>query len=112
MLFLFFMKRVVHFLLSPLFPAFSIRIPKIIKLAISGNSPKNEKIICLNDSPFFQLHKYVRIILQSIVKFFSLVLNHKRIVSMSNNGSSPLVLWYNQLGMNDVDRVGAKCLPW
>ncbi len=25
---------------------------------------------------------------------------------MSNNGSSPLVLWYNQLGMNDVDRVG------
>ncbi len=29
---------------------------------------------------------------------------------MSNNGSSPLVLWYNQLGMNDVDRVGAKCL--
>ncbi|MGQ7195772.1 hypothetical protein ACUOA9_20695, partial [Escherichia sp. HC-TM1] len=21
---------------------------------------------------------------------------------MSNNGSSPLVLWYNQLGMNDV----------
>ncbi|MGK3404330.1 hypothetical protein, partial [Salmonella enterica] len=23
---------------------------------------------------------------------------------MSNNGSSPLVLWYNQLGMNDVDR--------
>ncbi|HHT4969522.1 TPA: hypothetical protein ACTYIE_003965, partial [Klebsiella pneumoniae] len=23
-------------------------------------------------------------------------------VSMSNNGSSPLVLWYNQLGMNDV----------
>ncbi len=27
---------------------------------------------------------------------------------MSNNGSSPLVLWYNQLGMNDVDRVGAK----
>ncbi|HIH7107063.1 TPA: hypothetical protein ACYRJT_004421, partial [Enterobacter hormaechei] len=24
---------------------------------------------------------------------------------MSNNGSSPLVLWYNQLGMNDVDRV-------
>lgn len=32
---------------------------------------------------------------------------------MSNNGSSPLVLWYNQLGMNDVDRVGGqKCLPW
>ncbi len=30
---------------------------------------------------------------------------------MSNNGSSPLVLWYNQLGMNDVDRVGQKCLP-
>lgn len=27
---------------------------------------------------------------------------------MSNNGSSPLVLWYNQLGMNDVDRVGGK----
>ncbi len=24
------------------------------------------------------------------------------------NGSSPLVLWYNQLGMNDVDRVGGK----
>ena len=46
--------------------------------------------------------------MQSIVKFFSLVLNHKRIVSMSNNGSSPLVLWYNQLGMNDVDRVGGK----
>lgn len=31
---------------------------------------------------------------------------------MSNNGSSPLVLWYNQLGMNDVDRVGAKIPPW
>ena len=30
---------------------------------------------------------------------------------MSNNGSSPLVLWYNQLGMNDVDRLGAKMLP-
>ncbi len=30
---------------------------------------------------------------------------------MSNNGSSPLVLWYNQLGMNDVDRVGAKMPP-
>ncbi len=27
---------------------------------------------------------------------------------MSNNGSSPLVLWYNQLGMHDVDRVGGK----
>lgn len=27
---------------------------------------------------------------------------------MSNNGSSPQVLWYNQLGMNDVDRVGGK----
>ena len=27
---------------------------------------------------------------------------------MSNNGSSPLVLWYNQLGMNDVDRVGGQ----
>lgn len=27
---------------------------------------------------------------------------------MSNNGSSPLVLWYNQLGMKDVDRVGGK----
>ena len=27
---------------------------------------------------------------------------------MSNNGSAPLVLWYNQLGMNDVDRVGGK----
>jgi len=27
---------------------------------------------------------------------------------MSTNGSSPLVLWYNQLGMNDVDRVGGK----
>ncbi len=25
---------------------------------------------------------------------------------MSNNGSSPLVLWYNQLGMNDVDGLG------
>ncbi len=23
---------------------------------------------------------------------------------MSNNGSSPLVLWYNQLGMNDVEQ--------
>lgn len=31
---------------------------------------------------------------------------------MSNNGSSPLVLWYNQLGMNDVDRVGAKMPPF
>ncbi len=30
---------------------------------------------------------------------------------MSNNGSSPLVLWYNQLGMNDVDRVGGKMPP-
>ena len=27
---------------------------------------------------------------------------------MSNNGSSPLVRWYNQLGMNDVDSVGGK----
>ncbi|MGD1359401.1 hypothetical protein ACP6PF_13070, partial [Klebsiella pneumoniae] len=27
---------------------------------------------------------------------------------MSNNGSSPLVLWYNQLGMNDVDIVWGK----
>lgn len=27
---------------------------------------------------------------------------------MSNNGSSPQILWYNQLGMNDVDRVGGK----
>ncbi len=27
---------------------------------------------------------------------------------MSNNGELPLVLWYNQLGMNDVDRVGGK----
>ncbi len=27
---------------------------------------------------------------------------------MSNNGSLPLVLWYNQLGMNDVDVVGGK----
>ncbi len=31
---------------------------------------------------------------------------------MSNNGSSPLVLWYNQLGMNDVDRVGGNMPPW
>ncbi|HCO15052.1 MAG TPA: phosphoenolpyruvate synthase, partial [Shigella sp.] len=30
---------------------------------------------------------------------------------MSNNGSSPLVLWYNQLGMNDVYRVGGKNAP-
>ena len=27
---------------------------------------------------------------------------------MSNNGEQPLVLWYNQLGMHDVDRVGGK----
>ena len=27
---------------------------------------------------------------------------------MSNIGEVPLVLWYNQLGMNDVDRVGGK----
>ncbi|GAB3402430.1 phosphoenolpyruvate synthase [Erwinia aphidicola] len=27
---------------------------------------------------------------------------------MSNKGELPLVLWYNQLGMNDVDRVGGK----
>ncbi|MDW8848119.1 phosphoenolpyruvate synthase [Erwinia sp. MMLR14_017] len=27
---------------------------------------------------------------------------------MSNKGEVPLVLWYNQLGMNDVDRVGGK----
>ncbi|MBV4366524.1 phosphoenolpyruvate synthase [Erwinia phyllosphaerae] len=27
---------------------------------------------------------------------------------MSNIGELPLVLWYNQLGMNDVDRVGGK----
>ncbi|PKH26516.1 phosphoenolpyruvate synthase [Enterobacterales bacterium CwR94] len=27
---------------------------------------------------------------------------------MSNQGDLPLVLWYNQLGMNDVDRVGGK----
>lgn len=29
---------------------------------------------------------------------------------MSSKGEQPLVLWYNQLGMHDVDRVGAKCL--
>jgi len=40
--------------------------------------------------------------------FITPIKYHKRIVSMSNNGSSPLVLWYNQLGMNDVDRVGGK----
>ncbi|MGD8106180.1 phosphoenolpyruvate synthase [Pantoea sp. FN0302] len=27
---------------------------------------------------------------------------------MSNQGEMPLVLWYSQLGMNDVDRVGGK----
>ncbi len=27
---------------------------------------------------------------------------------MSNHGVSPLVLWYNQLGMNDVEKVGGK----
>ncbi|RRZ90394.1 phosphoenolpyruvate synthase [Erwinia sp. 198] len=27
---------------------------------------------------------------------------------MSNQGALPFVLWYNQLGMNDVDRVGGK----
>ena len=28
---------------------------------------------------------------------------------MSNNGQTPCnVLWYNQLGMNDVPRVGGK----
>lgn len=27
---------------------------------------------------------------------------------MSSKGDLPLVLWYNQLGMNDVDRVGGK----
>lgn len=27
---------------------------------------------------------------------------------MSDHDSAPLVLWYNQLGMNDVDRVGGK----
>lgn len=27
---------------------------------------------------------------------------------MSNKGEVPLVLWYNQLGMHDVDRVGGK----
>lgn len=27
---------------------------------------------------------------------------------MSNKGELPLVLWYNQLGMNDVDQVGGK----
>lgn len=31
---------------------------------------------------------------------------------MSNKGELPLVLWYNQLGMNDVDRVGAKMPLW
>lgn len=30
---------------------------------------------------------------------------------MSSKGEQPLVLWYNQLGMHDVDRVGGKkCL--
>lgn len=38
--------------------------------------------------------------------------NQKRIVSMSNHGVSPLVLWYNQLGMNDVEKVGGKTPPW
>lgn len=27
---------------------------------------------------------------------------------MSSKGDLPLVLWYDQLGMNDVDRVGGK----
>ena len=27
---------------------------------------------------------------------------------MSNQGERSLVLWYNQLGMHDVDRVGGK----
>ncbi|HAH14279.1 MAG TPA: phosphoenolpyruvate synthase, partial [Pantoea agglomerans] len=27
---------------------------------------------------------------------------------MSSKGEQPLVLWYNQLGMHDVDRVGGK----
>lgn len=32
---------------------------------------------------------------------------------MSNNGHTRCnVLWYNQLGMHDVDRVGGKMPPW
>ncbi len=31
---------------------------------------------------------------------------------MSNQDQQSLVLWYNQLGMHDVDRVGARMLPW
>lgn len=31
---------------------------------------------------------------------------------MSNKGEVPLVLWYNQLGMHDVDRVGGKNASW
>ena len=27
---------------------------------------------------------------------------------MASNDAQPLVLWYNQLGMHDVDRVGGK----
>jgi len=37
--------------------------------------------------------------------FLALFLINERIVSMSDNA---LVLWYNQLGMNDVDSVGGK----
>lgn len=31
---------------------------------------------------------------------------------MSNQDQQSLVLWYNQLGMHDVDRVGGKNASW
>ena len=73
-------------------------------------SLKSKKYICLNDSPFFSSVKYAKIKAQKCVS--QTVHLSQRDCSMSNNGSSSLVLWYNQLGMNDVDRVGAKMPPW
>lgn len=78
--------------------------------ATLGSVLKSKKYICLNDSPFFHPVKYAKINAQKCVS--QTVHLSQKDCSMSNNGSSPLVLWYNQLGMNDVDRVGAKMPPW
>ena len=66
---------------------------------------KSKKIYLLERfTVFFIRLKYAKINAQKCVS--QTVHLSQKDCSMSNNGSSPLVLWYNQLGMNDVDRVG------
>jgi pyruvate,water dikinase len=80
----------------------------IIRLAIEREqSEKAKNKFAYSIHRFFSTDKYASIN-TAVRRFLTPFIYHKRIVSMSNNGSSPLVLWYNQLGMNDVDRVGGK----